>query len=106
VNVFYNPKSKPKIKTKDAKTGNIEKKDRPAHIGGMHEVIHGDRSMRGKAIDYSKKDTQEYKTKRGKVKEQVPREEMATIGTKHNKKDDITENDLRKEQGVEERGAY
>ena len=30
----------------------------------------------------------------------------ATIGLKHVKKDDITENDIRKEQGLKLRGAY
>ena len=36
----------------------------------------------------------------------VPDEEKATVGIKYNQPKDITENDIRKEQGVEPRGRY
>lgn len=34
------------------------------------------------------------------------KEEVATVGLRYNNKDDITENDLRWEHGLELRGAY
>ena len=36
----------------------------------------------------------------------VSKEEAATVGLKHVKKNDITENDIRKDQGLNPRGAY
>ena len=36
----------------------------------------------------------------------VSKEEAATVGLNHVKKNDITENDIRKDQGLNPRGAY
>ena len=36
----------------------------------------------------------------------VPKEELATVGLKYNKRGDITENMIRKEHGLPLRGAY
>ena len=91
----------------NAKTGRVNGEKRPAHVGLAHELIHGDRSMRGVAIDYSENATYTYTNSRGqRVKQSLKKEEAATIGLKHVKKDDITENDIRKEQGLKLRGAY
>jgi len=106
-NVWFNPDSNPDFKTLDVKTGKIRDKKRPSHVGLAHEMIHGDRSMRGEAIKYSDMDTQTYTNAAGKeVTERVRKEEAATVGLKFVKKNDITENDIRKEQGQDPRGAY
>lgn len=56
------------------------------------------------ATDYSEERTFTYKDASGKsTTETVPKEELRTVGLKGNKKDDITENKLRKEQGLKER---
>lgn len=47
VNVYFDPTSDPSIKTEDPKTGNVSEKKRPNQIGLAHEMIHGERSMRG-----------------------------------------------------------
>ena len=107
VNVYFDPNSNPLIPTLNAKTGRVNGEKRPAHVGLAHELIHGDRSMRGVAIDYSENATYTYTNSRGqRVKQSLKKEEAATIGLKHVKKDDITENDIRKEQGLKLRGAY
>ena len=107
VNVYFDPNSNPLIPTLNAKTGRVNGEKRPAHVGLAHELIHGDRSMRGVAIDYSENATYTYTNSRGqRVKQSLKKEEAATIGLKHVKKDDITENDVRKEQGLKLRGAY
>ena len=107
VNVYFNPNSNPQIPTLNAKTGRVNGEKRPAHVGLAHELIHGDRSMRGVAIDYSENATYTYTNSRGlRVTQSLKKEEAATIGLKHVKKDDITENDIRKEQGLKLRGAY
>lgn len=41
-----------------------------------------------------------------RVMETLSKEEAATAGLNHVKKDDITENDIRKDQGLNPRGAY
>lgn len=38
--------------------------------------------------------------------ETLSKEEAATVGLNHVKKNDITENDIRKDQGLNPRGAY
>ncbi len=64
-----------------------------------HEMIHADRSMRGVAIKYS--ETEKSGTHKG-----VPKEELATVGLKYNKKGDITENMLRAEHKLKKRKKY
>lgn len=93
--------------TKDPITGNVSGQSRPNQVGLAHEMIHGERSMRGQAIDYDKWGTQTYKDSSGKtVTEPVRMEEAATSGVKYHTKKEITENHIRKEQGQNERGAY
>src|SRR5690554_412943 len=107
VNIYFDPTSDPSIMTKDPKTGNVSGKKRPNQIGLAHEIIHGERSMRGEAIDYNEWGTQTYKDAFGKiVTEPVRKEEAATSGIKYHTKKDITENDIREEQGQNKRGAY
>lgn len=107
VNVSFDPTSDPSIKTKDPTTGYVSGKKRPNQIGLGHEMIHGDRSMRGEAIDYSINDNYTYTDSTGSpITQNVPKEELATVGLKHNTPKDITENDLRDEQGQDDRGAY
>ncbi|MCP1997578.1 RHS repeat-associated core domain-containing protein, partial [Flavobacterium sp. HSC-61S13] len=110
VNVSFDPTSNPDILTVDPKTGNVSGKKRPNQIGLGHEIIHGERSMRGEAIDYNDMGTHTYQDANGNtVTQTVPKEELATVGLKHNTSKDITENDLRNEQGKtknKQRGAY
>ena len=107
VNVYFDPTSNPDIMTEDPKTGNVSGKKRPNQVGLAHEMIHGERSMRGEAIDYDERGTQTYKDASGKtVTEPVRKEEAATSGVKYHTKKDITENQIRKEQGQNKRGAY
>lgn len=42
----------------------------------------------------------------GLYMETLSKEEAATVGLNHVKKNDITENDIRKDQGLNPRGAY
>lgn len=82
-------------------------KKRPSQVGLAHEMIHGDRSMRGVAIEYSESESYSYMNNRGqRVMETLSKEEAATVGLNHVKKNDITENDIRKDQGLNPRGAY
>ena len=87
VNVYFDPNSNPLIPTLNAKTGRVNGEKRPAHVGLAHELIYGDRSMRGVAIDYSENATYTYTNSRGqRVKQSLKKEEAATIGLKHVKK--------------------
>jgi len=106
-NVTFDPSSSPSILTEDPKTGNVSGASRPNEVGYAHELIHADRSMRGAAIDYSKTGTYSYKNASGVTTTQTrPKEELATVGLKYNTKKDITENQIRKEQKQNKRGAY
>ena len=119
--VILNIKNDPDIMTIDSETGNVRPAKGPGYIGLAHEMIHADRLMRGVAIKRNKFSTYRYQI--DKVKkyfifkfwswmspvyrvEKVRKEELATIGLKHNKKGDITENMIRKEHGLNLRGAY
>lgn len=107
VNVHFNPESNPDIPTLNRKTGRVSNKKRPSQVGLAHEMIHGDRSMRGVAIEYSESESYSYMNNRGqRVMETLSKEEAATVVLNHVKKNDITENDIRKDQGLNPRGAY
>ncbi len=107
VTVNFDRNANPLISTKDPITGDVTGQTRPAQIGLGHEMIHGWRSMKGRAIDYSKTDTYTYQTSKGVTATQTsPSEEQATVGLQNRKKGDITENNLRSEQGQNPRGAY
>ena len=104
VNVHFNPESNPDIPTLNRKTGRVSNKKRPSQVGLAHEMIHGDRSMRGVAIEYSESESYSYMNNRGqRVMETLSKEEAATVGLNHVKKNDITENDIRKDQGLNPR---
>jgi RHS repeat-associated protein len=104
-NVSFDPTSNPNILTKDPTTGNVSGATRPNEIGLGHELTHADRSMKGVAVDYSTNATHTYKDATGNTIIQTqPKEELETVGLQGNHK--YNENKLRKEQGLNERGAY
>jgi hypothetical protein len=93
--VYFDKTSQPPISTIDKYTGKIvSKRDRPSQIGLGHELIHAEHYINGNA-DYNDRD-------KNFVKDEEPR----TVGVKYTQRGDITENDLRKEQGVEPRARY
>jgi hypothetical protein len=97
----------PDLPVVDAKTGEVVDRESNAVTNFGHELIHAERSMRGGAIKYSEKGTHTYSDgKGGTVSNTKSKEELATTGVKYNKKGDITENQLRKEQGKEKRATY
>lgn len=103
--VNFDPTANPFILTKDPTTGNVSGTSRPNEIGLGHELIHADRSMNGKAVDYSTTATYSYKNDKGNtVTQTIPQEELETVGLQGKYK--YSENKLRKEQGLNERGAY
>ncbi|MDY3852539.1 MAG: RHS repeat-associated core domain-containing protein [Prevotella sp.] len=105
VKVNFDISANPLIPTKDPKTGNVSDQNRPNEIGLAHEMIHGERSMKGKAIDYSIKSSYTYKDVNGKKTSQmVPQEELETVGLKGN--NTHNENNIRKEQGLKQRGGH
>ena len=107
VDVFFDPTSNPDILTVDPKTGCVSGQKRPHQVGLAHELIHGERSMRGEAIDYSEWGTYTYKDDSNQmITASVRKEEAATVGIKYHSAKDITENQIREEQGVNKRGAY
>ncbi len=103
--VNFDPTSNPSIPTIDPETGNVSGETRPNEIGLGNELIHADRSMKGVAVDYSTTGTHTYKDENGNTVTQTkPQEELETVGVQGNHKHN--ENKLRKEQGLNERGAY
>ena len=103
--VTFDPTSNPAIKTEDPKTGILApKKGRPNEIGLGHELIHTNHIIDGDVDFTSTKNT--YKTASGPVTQTQPNEELRTVGLQGVKKKDITENQLRKENGQNNRGAY
>ena len=80
VNVYFDPNSNPLIPTLNAKTGRVNGEKRPAHVGLAHELIHGDRSMRGVAIDYSENATYTYTNSRGqRVKQSLKKRKLQLL---------------------------
>ena len=117
--VWFNPNFKAKPQTINPKNGVVSQIDRPTYIGLAHELIHADRSMRGASISYDKYASYSYvigySVKFGWFRrtispiyktQYVLKEELATVGLKYNKSNDITENQIRKEHGLWLRGAY
>ena len=103
--IKYNPESNPLIKTLQ-KDGTVKGEGRPREIGLAHELVHAEHIDQGD-IDLSKaKHT--YKDSSGNnVTQSVRKEELRTVGVGgQNKPSDITENDIRQEQGLKLRGAY
>jgi RHS repeat-associated protein len=104
VTVNFDPSSNPSIKTVDPETGNVSGRSRPNQVGLAHELIHGDHITSGNVDFTSTNHT--YQTAGGKVTQSIPNEEARTVGLKGVKKGDITENQIRKEQKQNPRGAY
>ena len=105
--INFDPTSDPDILTKDKKTGIVQEKKRPDEIGLAHEMIHALHSMRGDKGLQTDLDTYKYKSGANKyTTETVKKEELRTVGLKHQKLGDINENQIRKEQGAETRGGY
>jgi RHS repeat-associated protein len=106
-NIHVDLTANPHIHTLNPRTGRVSDRTRPPQIGTGHELIHADRSMRGRAIDYSTAGTFRYRDAAGNlVTQNRPREELGTVGLRYNRRGDITENQLRHEQHVRPRGAY
>ena len=121
--VYFNPMKDIQIKTVNSNSGYVSMKKRPSYIGLGHELIHADRAARGVNLG-SHKISYFYKSRMDRDKTvfseiistllkttsvreaHSAKEEVATVGLRYNKKDDITENDLRWEHRLELRGAY
>jgi hypothetical protein len=104
VTVTFDPTANPDIKTVEPSTGNVSDAKRPDEIGLGHELIHSDHMSRGDVRLNS--ETHTYQTSGGKVTQKENSEELRTVGLKGAKKGQVTENQLRKEQGLNKRGAY
>ena len=105
--VSFDPSSNPNIMTEDPKTGNVSGATRPNEIGLGHELIHAEHYMDGDYSPSSQKASHTYKDATGKtVTQTYKKEELRTVGLAGTKKDDITENQIRKEQKLNKRGAY
>ncbi|MDE6697804.1 MAG: hypothetical protein K2K25_13065 [Muribaculaceae bacterium] len=105
--VSFNPDSDPDINILDENTGRAISSKRPSYVGLAHELIHADRDMRGVAINSTEKEKHAFINQFGQNKvEPIPKEEEATIGFNHIRKNSITENDIRKELGLPLRATY
>ncbi len=105
--VIFNPTRVAYIPTLNPATKRVHKTTRPPQVGLGHEMIHGDRSMRGVSLRRNLYESHTYIDSSGRhVTEKILIDEAETIGLSHVGPDDITENDIRKEQGQNSRGAY
>jgi hypothetical protein len=104
--VRFNPNAGPKIGTLDENTGISRPQDRPSWIGFAHELIHADHAARGTTLlgdaNYS------YRDINGIIQTATEKRwELATVGIGGlNNSMDITENDIRRDQGLRIRSAY
>ena len=117
--ILFNPVYSPEVPVIRSDNGNIDKEKRPSYIGMAHELIHADRAMRGKTIlreyaEYKYQISRKVILDLGIIKfytynmntDIAKKEELYTIGIKYSGLGDITENDIRKEHGLNLRGAY
>ena len=103
--VTFDPTSNPSIPSVDPATGNVvPQSGRPNEIGLGHELIHANHIFDGDVNLTEQNYT--YKTATGTVTKKARIEELRTVGLAGNKKRDITENQLRKENNLNSRGAY
>ena len=114
--INYNPSSNPLISTKDPETKREVKTRRPPQIGLAHELIHADHAREGTVqgkLDESgnpkhKLGTYTYINKDGKLvtagDDNI--EEIRTMGLGYNLIGDVTENQIRKENNLNERCRY
>ena len=84
---------------------------RPSHIGLAHELIHADHNARGVRISKwgpLNRAWHSHIDSSGNTKKQfVKKTELKTVGLgNYNTSADITENDIRGEQGLNLRAAY
>ena len=95
----------PKLLTEDGKTGKSSEEVTPLFIVLGHEIIHGERSMDGIAVDPDTKFSYKYRTPYGQLKiKNTSKEELETVGIWGKAK--RTENVLRKEHGLNKRIKY
>ena len=103
--VNFDPTSNPAIPTENPTTGNVAPQTgRPNEIGLGHELIHANHIVDGDVNLSPQSHT--YQTAGGNQTQTVRSEELRTVGLAGNKKKDITENQLRKENKLNRRGAY
>ena len=105
VSIYYNMRQNPTVLTRNPKTGKIQEEVIPSHIVLGHELIHGHRSMNGKAVYWENRSDYTYKTENGNImKTEAETEELETVGIRGNYTH--TENKLRKEQDLNKRIEY
>ncbi len=105
VSIYYNMRQNPTVFTRNPKTGKIKEEAIPSHIVLGHELIHGHRSMNGKAVYWENRSDYTYKTENGNImKTEAETEELETVGIRGNYTH--TENKLRKEQDLNKRIEY
>ena len=95
----------PKLLTENGKTGKSSEEVMPLFLVLGHEIIHGERSMDGIAIDPDTKSSYKYRSPNGQLKiKNTSKEELETVGIFGKAK--RTENALRKEHGLNKRIKY
>ncbi len=105
VYIYYDLNEHPTVITRDRKTGKSIEERIPSHIVLGHEMVHGHRSMNGKAVSLGNKSEYTYKTENGDIMKAVEKtEELETVGIKGNYTH--TENKLREEQRLNNRIKY
>ena len=103
--VKFDVSSNIKIPTLDDKSQRVVDKERPHEIGLGHELVHGIRSMEGKAVDYKiRADYQYFNSKGQKNKVRESLEELETDDLRGTYR--YSENKLRIEHKLGKRGAY
>ncbi len=104
--VSFDPDSNPDIMTVDPETGNSTGQKRPNKIGLGHELIHAEHYMEGSYSPEEDEASHTFQIDGNPIEETYKKEELRTVGLAGNKKGDHTENQLRKENNLEKRGAY
>ncbi|EKO49532.1 RHS repeat-associated core domain-containing protein, partial [Leptospira kirschneri] len=102
--IKYNLNANPKIPTLQ-KNGSVKFESRPKEIGLAHELIHSEHITKG-TVDTGIVEQKFMTSDKMKYKDNVMKEELRTVGTNYMKKGDITENMIRKENGLKLRAAY
>jgi RHS repeat-associated protein len=102
--VNFDPTSNPSILTVDPATGNVSGATRPNEIGLGHELIHAGHINKG-TVDFTPA-TNTYQTATGAQIQTVATEELRTVGVSGHDANKATENKIRQEQGLNQRGAY
>jgi RHS repeat-associated protein len=102
--VNFDPTSNPNILTTDPATGNVSGATRPNEIGLGHELVHADHINKG-TVDFTPA-TNTYQTATGTQTQSVATEELRTVGVSGHNNNKATENKIRQEQGLNQRGAY